>query len=134
MNSPVTPRDPAAPRDPVTPRDPGALRPAVLVTLGLLAAAAPLSTDLYLSAFPRMASDLATSATGVQLSLTAFLVGAGAGQVIFGPWSDRVGRMGPLLIGLALYVGASIAAAAARASPSWCSRACCRGSAGPPAW
>ncbi|WP_210604262.1 multidrug effflux MFS transporter [Brevibacterium oceani] len=87
--------------------------PAMLITLGLLAAAAPLSTDLYLSAFPTMAQDLATSATGVQLSLTTFLVGAGAGQVLFGPWSDRAGRMRPLLVGLGVYVLASIAAAIA---------------------
>lgn len=83
---------------------------AMLVTLAILAAVAPFGTDLYLSAFPAMTSDLATTATGVQLSLTAFLVGAGVGQVVFGPWSDRTGRMPPLLIGLVLFLGASIAA------------------------
>ncbi|WP_227488239.1 multidrug effflux MFS transporter [Brachybacterium subflavum] len=83
---------------------------AMLVTLAILAAVAPFGTDLYLSAFPAMTSDLATTATGVQLSLTAFLVGAGLGQVVFGPWSDRAGRMPPLLIGLVLFLGASIAA------------------------
>lgn len=30
-----------------------------------------------------MASDLATDATGVQLTLTAFLVGVAAGQLVF---------------------------------------------------
>lgn len=87
--------------------------PAMLITLGLLAAAAPLSTDLYLSAFPTMTADLNTTATGVQLSLTTFLVGAGLGQVLFGPWSDRAGRMRPLLVGLLVYVLASIVAATA---------------------
>jgi DHA1 family bicyclomycin/chloramphenicol resistance-like MFS transporter len=83
---------------------------AMLVTLAILAAVAPFGTDLYLSAFPAMTADLATTATGVQLSLTAFLIGAGLGQVVFGPWSDRSGRMPPLLIGLVLFLGASIAA------------------------
>ncbi|MFE5776511.1 multidrug effflux MFS transporter [Brachybacterium sp. NPDC056505] len=96
-----------------TPDRPAPARPigaAMLVTLAILAAVAPFGTDLYLSAFPAMTSDLATTATGVQLSLTAFLVGAGLGQVVFGPWSDRSGRMPPLLIGLVLFLGASIAA------------------------
>lgn len=94
-------------------RPSAAVTPATLITLGLLAAAAPLSTDLYLSAFPQMTSDLTTTATGVQLSLTAFLVGAGIGQVLFGPWSDRAGRMRPLLIGLVVYVASSLVAALA---------------------
>jgi DHA1 family bicyclomycin/chloramphenicol resistance-like MFS transporter len=60
-----------------------------------------------------MTVDLETTATGVQLSLTALLVGAGAGQVLFGPWSDRAGRMLPLVVGLVVYVGASVVAAMA---------------------
>ncbi|UQN28484.1 multidrug effflux MFS transporter [Brachybacterium kimchii] len=105
-------QEPAQAVSPATER-PAPARPigvAMLVTLAILAAVAPFGTDLYLSAFPAMTSDLATTATGVQLSLTAFLVGAGLGQVVFGPWSDRSGRMPPLLIGLVLFLGASIAA------------------------
>ena len=86
---------------------------ATLVTLALLSAAAPLSIDLYLSAFPAMAVELSTSATGVQLSLTAFLIGAGLGQVVFGPWSDRAGRFLPLLVGLGMFLGASVVAVTA---------------------
>lgn len=86
---------------------------AMLLTLALLSAVAPLAIDLYLSTFPVIMADLSTTATGVQLSLTAFLFGAGLGQLIFGPWSDRVGRLGPLLTGLVLYAGASILAVAA---------------------
>lgn len=89
------------------------LRTSVLLTLSLLAAIAPLATDLYLPAFPAMTDDLQTSATGIQLSLTAFLAGAGIGQVIFGPLSDRVGRRGPVLVGLTVCVLASVATALA---------------------
>lgn len=85
----------------------------LLVTLALLSTVAPFATDLYLSAFPAMTADLSTTATGVQLSLTAFLLGAGIGQLVFGPLSDRVGRYAPLLIGLAIYIAASAAAALA---------------------
>jgi DHA1 family bicyclomycin/chloramphenicol resistance-like MFS transporter len=91
----------------------GGIGTATLVALAMLAAVAPFGIDLYLSAFPAMTSDLSTSATGVQLSLTAFLVGAGVGQVVFGPWSDRAGRMVPLLTGLGVFIAASAVAVAA---------------------
>lgn len=84
--------------------------PALIGTLALLSAVAPLGTDLYLSAFPGMTADLSTSATGVQLTLTAFLVGAGAGQLVFGPLSDRLGRRGPLLLGLLVFLATSVGA------------------------
>lgn len=100
---------------------PGTDRPAItlplLATLALLAAAAPFATDLYLPAFPQMVGDLATSATGVQLSLTAFLLGAGLGQAVFGPLSDRIGRRVPLIVGTALYVLAAVVAAMAGSVP-----------------
>ena len=96
---------------------PSGLRPTLLVTLALLMAAAPIATDLYLPAFPEMADEFATTATGVQLSLTAFMIGAGLGQVVFGPLSDRAGRVRPLLIGTGVYVLASAAAAMAGSIP-----------------
>jgi MFS transporter, DHA1 family, multidrug resistance protein len=92
-------------------------RPAItsgtLIALALLSATAPLATDFYLPAFPAMVEDLATSTTGVQLSLTAFLIGAGVGQVLFGPLSDRIGRLRPLVVGMAIYLVAGVVAAIA---------------------
>ncbi|MDK1326411.1 multidrug effflux MFS transporter [Arthrobacter sp. zg-Y1143] len=67
--------------------------------LALLTAVAPLSIDMYLPAFPHMAQDLDTTATGIQLTMTAFLVGLALGQLLIGPLSDGVGRRKPLLIG-----------------------------------
>lgn len=86
------------------------IRPALLLTLALLAAVAPFAIDLYLSSLPRMMTELHTTTTGVQLSLTAFLVGAGLGQLIFGPLSDRLGRTRPLLVGMSVYLVASVVA------------------------
>jgi DHA1 family bicyclomycin/chloramphenicol resistance-like MFS transporter len=83
------------------------------VTLALLSAAAPLATDMYLPSFPQMVTELQTSATGVQLSLTSFFIGAGLGQLFFGPLSDRVGRLRPLFIGATIYLASSAAAALA---------------------
>lgn len=78
------------------------------VILGLLAALGPLCTDLYLPAMPEIASELQTSTAAAQLSLTAGLLGLGAGQLIFGPYSDKLGRMRPLLISLLLLLATSL--------------------------
>lgn len=90
-------------------RPSGLTRP-LLLTLALLSAVAPFGTDMYLSSFPTMATDLGVSNTTVQLTLTAFLIGLAAGQFVFGPLSDRLGRRGPLLIGSLLFVLAGIVA------------------------
>ncbi|CAM3573294.1 multidrug effflux MFS transporter [Rahnella victoriana] len=84
------------------------------LVLGSLAALGPLCTDLYLPALPEMAGDLNTSTASAQLSLTAGLLGLGFGQLLFGPLSDRYGRMRPLLWSLALLLAASVWCAVAQ--------------------
>lgn len=78
------------------------------LVLGSLAALGPLCTDLYLPALPQMAVELDTTTAASQLSLTAGLLGLGLGQLIFGPLSDKYGRMRPLLWSLALLLAASV--------------------------
>lgn len=84
------------------------------ITLGLLAALGPLCTDLYLPALPSLAKDLHAPTATAQLSLTAGLVGLGFGQLIFGPMSDKYGRIRPLLFSLVLLLLASVGCALAR--------------------
>ncbi|RYE86864.1 MAG: Bcr/CflA family efflux MFS transporter [Myxococcales bacterium] len=79
----------------------------LLLILGALTAFAPMSIDMYLPALPGIASDLGSTATGAQATVAAFFVGLSAGQLLYGPLSDRRGRRGPLLFGVALYVAAS---------------------------
>ena len=69
----------------------------LLVALAALAAVGPLATDTYLPAFAQMATDLKASASGIQLTMTTFLVGIAAGQLLIGMLSDRFGRR-PLLV------------------------------------
>ena len=73
----------------------------------------PLNIDMYLPSFPGIASDLDTTATLVQTSLTACLLGLAVGQLIFGPLSDSLGRKRPLLVALPLFAGASLLCALA---------------------
>ncbi len=46
-----------------------------------------------------------------QYVITAYILGFGGAQLVFGPLSDHFGRRGPLLVGLAIYVAAAFAAA-----------------------
>jgi len=96
----------------MTPAHPNRLGYAI--TLGLLAALGPLCIDLYLPALPALARDLQTSTATAQLSLTAGLLGLGAGQLLFGPMSDKFGRVGPLLLSLVLLFIASVGCAMAQ--------------------
>ncbi|CEI82714.1 Bicyclomycin resistance protein [Oceanobacillus oncorhynchi] len=63
---------------------------------------------MYLPSFPTIANAFGTSASNVQLSLTFCLLGLAAGQIVFGPLSDKRGRKMPLISALILYVFASV--------------------------
>uniref|UniRef100_UPI0018DE61DC MFS transporter n=1 Tax=Klebsiella pneumoniae TaxID=573 RepID=UPI0018DE61DC len=69
---------------------------------------ASLGMDMYLPAVPFMPNALGTTASTIQLTLTTYLVMIGAGQLLFGPLSDRLGRRPVLLGGGLAYVVASM--------------------------
>ncbi|HBW8852389.1 TPA: multidrug effflux MFS transporter [Klebsiella pneumoniae] len=66
--------------------------------LGLLSGIGPLCTDFYLPALPEITQQLQATSTQTQLSLTAALIGLGLGQLFFGPLSDHIGRLKPLVL------------------------------------
>ena len=84
-----------------------------IVILGALVALGPFTIDLYLPAFPVIENDLGVSQAAVQLTLTATTIGFAVGQLLVGPWSDRVGRRLPLIVATVLHVVASIGVALA---------------------
>jgi DHA1 family bicyclomycin/chloramphenicol resistance-like MFS transporter len=83
----------------------------LILILGALSAFGPMSIDMYLPAFPALATHFATSPGTVAFTLAAFFVGLATGQLVYGPLADRFGRKPPMLVGLALYVAASIGCA-----------------------
>lgn len=85
----------------------------LILILGSLAALGPLSIDMYLPAFPDMSRSFDASASLIQLSLTACMLGMALGQLIVGPLSDVRGRKRPLMIALLAYLLVSLACAMA---------------------
>jgi DHA1 family bicyclomycin/chloramphenicol resistance-like MFS transporter len=85
----------------------------LVLLLGSLTALGPLAIDMYLPSLPSLSKSLHASPGEVSITLAAFFAGLGIGQLVYGPMSDRVGRRGPLLFGVALYlVGAVLCALA----------------------
>lgn len=96
----------------------GAARPSgtgwgLVVLLGALTAFAPMAIDMYLPSLPAIGADLGVSGAYTQVTVSAFLAGMAIGQFFYGPASDRLGRRGPILAGVALFVLASCACALA---------------------
>lgn len=84
--------------------------------MAALMAANALAIDSMLPALPQMAEALGIAeANGRQWIITAYLLGFGTAQIVYGTLSDRFGRRPVLLFGLVVYVAASIAAAFAGA-------------------
>ena len=81
--------------------------------LGLLAAVGPISTDMYLPAFPAIEAALGGRPGTAQVTLATWFLGLAIGQITQGTLSDRFGRRAPLIAGTALYTLASIGCAVA---------------------
>jgi len=84
-----------------------------ILVLGGLTALGPFTIDLYLPAFPALENELDVSAAAIQFTLTGTTLGFAFGQLVVGPWSDKVGRRLPLILATGFHVLASIGAALA---------------------
>jgi MFS transporter, DHA1 family, multidrug resistance protein len=80
------------------------------VLLGVLIALPALGTDLFVPALPALTQALGTEVGAGQLTMTLYFIGLAAGQLVWGPLSDRYGRKPILLAGLGIMLAASLAA------------------------
>ncbi len=85
----------------------------IVIYCGLLMSAGAFSIDITLPSFPEIEADLATNSTLVQWTITAFLITAGLGQLVWGGIADKYGRKPALAAGLSIYLAGCLLAALA---------------------
>ena len=81
--------------------------------LGILQAVGPVSTDMYLPAFPALESSLGSLPGTAQLTLATWFAGLSLGQFLLGALTDRFGRRAPLLVGTLIYTAGAAGCALA---------------------
>ncbi len=86
-------------------------RPEFIALVAALMALNAIAVDVMLPALPYMGAALnVANENDRQFVLSAYLIGFGVAQLAYGPLSDRFGRRPPLLVGMAIYITAALAA------------------------
>jgi MFS transporter, DHA1 family, multidrug resistance protein len=87
--------------------------PRLLILLIAMTAIGPMGLNILTPAVPGLVATFRTDPAAVQLTLSLYLFGLAASQLVMGPLSDRFGRRPVVLAGLTLAAVASVAALAA---------------------
>lgn len=78
--------------------------------LSIITLIASMAMHIFVPALPQVAEHFSSSSALAQLTLTAYIVGMGTGQMIYGPLSDRYGRRPVLMCGMLMFTLASLVA------------------------
>ncbi len=82
-----------------------------IVILTMMSMMGLLASDIYIPGLDVLTRDLNASPQNIQLTIGVYLSGLAVFQLFYGPLSDRFGRKPVILIGFAIYIIGSIAAA-----------------------
>ncbi|VFS67276.1 Multidrug resistance protein D [Kluyvera cryocrescens] len=82
----------------------------ILVMLVLLVAVGQMAQTIYIPAIAQMANDLNVREGAVQSVMAAYLLTYGVSQLFYGPLSDRVGRRPVILVGMSIFMLATLVA------------------------
>jgi MFS transporter, DHA1 family, multidrug resistance protein len=80
-----------------------------LVIIIMMTVIGLISTDIYLPSLPQIATDFHSSQDNAQFTISLFLLGLSISQLIYGPLSEKFGRKPIVLIGISIFVVASLA-------------------------
>jgi DHA1 family bicyclomycin/chloramphenicol resistance-like MFS transporter len=90
-----------------------AVRPPSFAILVAVSAIGPLALNIFMPSMPGLQGAFGVNYGTAQLTLTLYLAGMAACQLVYGPVSDRFGRRPMMLAGLSVFVAASLLAALA---------------------
>jgi len=90
------------------------------ILLGFLQAVGPISTDMYLPAFPAIETSFHAQDGSAQYTLGTWVLGLAFGQLIQGSLADRFGRRLPLLAGTVLYTAGTAGCALSSSIAAMC--------------
>lgn len=79
-----------------------------------MSAIGPIALNIFIPSMPGLSAALGTDYRTAQFSLTFFLVSLAVSQLFVGPVSDRLGRRPVFLIGMVLFIAASVGCAFAQ--------------------
>lgn len=79
-----------------------------LLILAGLVAFGPLSIDMYLPSLTAITEDLDATISDIKQTITFFLFGFSIGMFFYGPLSDHYGRKNLLIVGISIYLIATI--------------------------
>jgi DHA1 family 2-module integral membrane pump EmrD-like MFS transporter len=82
----------------------------LLLMLVLLVAVGQMAQTIYIPAIADMATDLHVREGAVQSVMAAYLLTYGVSQLFYGPLSDRVGRRPVILVGMSIFMAATLIA------------------------
>ncbi|KQX90423.1 multidrug effflux MFS transporter [Variovorax sp. Root473] len=88
-------------------------RHAPLWLLALVTFSGTLAMHVFVPALPVAAKSLGAGMGAMQMTVSLYILGLAAGQLVYGPLADRFGRRPVLLAGLAIYAVSGLAAAVA---------------------
>jgi len=86
-----------------------------LALVAMITAFAPLSMDLYLPGLPDLRNEFGASNAAAHLTVTGCIVGLALGQFVTGLLPERLGRKRPLILGMLIWICATIACSLAPA-------------------
>ncbi|MFL5289556.1 MAG: MFS transporter [Rhodopila sp.] len=100
--------DSAAKAPKAAPTNPAPRAP--LWLLALITFSGTMAMHIFVPALPFAAADLGATPAAVQLTLSFYVAGLALGQLVYGPVSDHFGRRPVLIVGMAVYALAGLAA------------------------